>query len=156
MSIEKLMVGAGCFWGVENYFANQDGVLATAVGYAGGITEHPTYEEVCRKDTMHAEVVLVEFDTRRVSREALLSHFFKMHNPTTLNQQGPDIGTQYRSVIFYDNQTEKALAEKVMQQAQENFEKPIVTTLEPLSTFWRAEEYHQQYFKKRGIDRGCH
>ena len=156
MNIKKMMLGAGCFWGVENYFAKLDGVVSTAVGYAGGITENPSYEDVCRKDTMHAEVVLLEFDADIVSCEQILQHFFSMHNPTTLNRQGPDVGTQYRSVIFYADNLEKQLAEKAMEKAQENFAQPIVTKLEPLSTFWRAEEYHQQYFKKRGIDYGCH
>ncbi|BCN93402.1 peptide-methionine (S)-S-oxide reductase [Thiomicrorhabdus immobilis] len=156
MSIETLMIGAGCFWGVELDFSQQQGVIDTAVGYAGGHTDSPTYEEVCRKETMHAEVVLMHFDNQKTTRQILLNHFFAMHNPTTLNQQGPDRGTQYRSVIFYDNQAEKDLAELVMSQQQAGFSQPIVTTLEPMAKFWRAEEYHQQYFKKRGISQGCH
>lgn len=156
MSIETLMIGAGCFWGVELDFSQQQGVIDTAVGYAGGLTDSPSYEEVCSKQTMHAEVVLIQFDNQKTSRKSLLEHFFAMHNPTTLNQQGPDRGTQYRSVIFYASQEEKSLAESVMSQQQPNFSQPIVTTLEPMATFWRAEEYHQQYFKKRGITRGCH
>lgn len=156
MSLETMMVGAGCFWGVELNFSKLDGVTSTAVGYAGGHTDAPTYEDVCRKDTMHAEVVLLEFDEAVITREQLLNHFFTMHNPTTLNRQGPDVGTQYRSVIFYANEGEKKIAENAIQKAQPEFTDPIVTTLEPIAPFWRAEEYHQQYFKKRGIDRGCH
>ncbi len=156
MNLDKLMIGAGCFWGVENYFAKLNGVISTAVGYAGGHTDNPSYEDVCRKDTMHAEVVLIEFDADKISRTELLMKFFAMHDPTTLNRQGPDIGTQYRSVIFYDGAEEKQLALDVMDQAKPDFKQPIVTTLEPWATFWRAEEYHQQYFKKRGIDVGCH
>jgi len=156
MSIDKLMVGAGCFWGVELNFANINGVIGTAAGYAGGKTDQPTYEDVCRTNTMHAEVVLVEFDNQIVTRESLLMAFFDMHNPTTLNRQGPDRGTQYRSVIFYDGEQEKELAQKVINASQSNFSDTIVTTLEPEAPFWRAEEYHQQYFKKRGITTGCH
>lgn len=156
MSIKTLMLGAGCFWGVELDLSQQPGVVETAVGYAGGITESPTYEQVCRTETMHAEVVLIKFDAEITSWKALVEHFFSMHNPTTLNRQGPDYGTQYRSVIFYDNQDEKNEAESIIKQLQTNFNQPIVTTLEEMAPFWRAEEYHQQYFKKRGINQGCH
>lgn len=156
MQKQHLMLGAGCFWGVEHHFLKLTGVLAAPVGYAGGHTEHPTYEEVCRKDTQHAEVVNIEFDAEVISRQQLLEDFFKMHDPTTLNRQGPDIGSQYRSVIFVASEEEKRLAQKVMTEAQTDYAQPIVTTLEPLAPFWRAEEYHQQYFIKRGIDRGCH
>ena len=156
MSTENLVLGAGCFWGVEHHFSGIEGVLSAEVGYAGGITDNPSYEEICRKDTMHAEVVNIVFNSAEISRESLLQDFFMMHNPTTLNRQGPDVGTQYRSVIFYSNEHEKNIALKAMQKAQENYVSPIVTTLEPTATFWRAEEYHQQYFKKRGMETGCH
>ncbi|WP_029407581.1 peptide-methionine (S)-S-oxide reductase MsrA [Thiomicrorhabdus sp. Milos-T2] len=156
MSIKHLMLGAGCFWGVELDFSKQPGVIETAVGYAGGNTESPNYEQVCRTETMHAEVVLITFDDELTSRQTLLEYFFSMHNPTTLNRQGPDSGTQYRSVIFYENQDEKIAAESIIEKQQANFNQPIVTTLEEMAVFWRAEEYHQQYFKKRGINQGCH
>jgi len=117
MSLEAMVVGAGCFWGVELDFSKLDGVKNTAVGYAGGNTDAPTYEDVCRKDTMHAEVVLLEFDNKVITREQLLDHFFAMHNPTTLNRQGPDVGTQYRSVIFYANEDEKKIAESAIANA---------------------------------------
>lgn len=151
MEKQILMLGAGCFWGVELKFSQIKGVLSTFVGYAGGQTENPTYEEVCRKNTGHAEVVLIEFDATQITREALLMHFFTMHNPTTLNRQGPDVGKQYRSVIFVANEQETQLVEAVMQKSQQHYSDKIVTTLEPLSPFWKAEDYHQQYFKKRGI-----
>jgi peptide-methionine (S)-S-oxide reductase len=150
VDLQSWVLGAGCFWGVELYFSKLDGVLATSVGYCGGITENPTYEEVCRKDTQHAEVVKVDFDTNVISAEQLLIHFFEMHDPTTLNRQGPDVGTQYRSVIFYANEGEKVLAENVLKCAQKNYDASIVTTLEPLKTYWIAEDYHQQYLQKRG------
>ncbi|QCU90156.1 peptide-methionine (S)-S-oxide reductase MsrA [Thiomicrorhabdus sediminis] len=156
MSTETMMVGAGCFWGVQYRFDNIHGIEKTLVGYAGGDTESPNYDSVCRGDTNHAEVVWLEFDNNEISRRQLLELFFSMHNPTTLNRQGPDIGTQYRSVIFYANDEEKSLAEEVMKQAQANFSNPIVTTLEPMADFWAAEDYHQQYFQKRGIHGGCH
>ncbi len=156
MSIDNIILGAGCFWGVEHYFAKLEGVVNTEVGYSGGLTESPTYEDVCRKDTMHAEVVRIQFDDSLLSKQKILEHFFAMHNPTTLNRQGPDVGTQYRSVIFYTNEADKILAQQAIEQAQSKFADPIMTSLEEETVFWRAEEYHQQYFQKRGIDRGCH
>lgn len=150
------MLGAGCFWGVELNFSKVSGVISTAVGYAGGQTEAPTYEDVCRKNTGHAEVVLIEFDDKIITKKSLLEHFFKMHDPTTLNRQGPDIGSQYRSVIFVESEEDRTLVKTVIHAAQPLFSQPIVTTLEPMAIFWRAEEYHQAYFKKRGIDQGCH
>jgi len=152
MQTEKATFGAGCFWGVEETFRNLKGVLSTAVGYAGGTKENPTYEDVCSSRTGHAEVVEVEFDPAQISYQQLLDVFFSNHNPTTLNRQGPDVGTQYRSAIFYHSPEQKAAAEEAKDRLQKSskFPRPIVTSIEPASTFWRAEEYHQQYLKKRG------
>ena len=152
MQTEKATFGAGCFWGVEETFRTLKGVLSTAVGYAGGTKENPTYEEVCTARTGHAEVVEVEFDPAQISYQQLLDVFFSNHNPTTLNRQGPDVGAQYRSAIFYHSPEQKAAAEEAKDRLQKSrkFPRPIVTTIEPASTFWRAEEYHQQYLKKRG------
>jgi peptide-methionine (S)-S-oxide reductase len=152
MQIEKATFGAGCFWGVEETFRNLKGVVSTAVGYAGGTTEKPTYEDVCSDETGHAEVVQVEFDPAQISYQQLLDVFWSNHNPTTLNRQGPDVGTQYRSVIFYHSPEQKAVAEQSRENLQKSgrFPRPIVTQIEPAPTFWRAEDYHQQYLRKRG------
>jgi len=148
--------GAGCFWGVEEAFRNLDGVTATAVGYEGGAVENPTYQQVCTDRTGHAEVVQVEYDPARVSYEELLDLFWANHDPTQLNRQGPDIGTQYRTVIFYHTPEQQAAAEASKQQldASGRFRRPVVTQIVPAETFYRAEEYHQQYLAKRGL-RGC-
>ena len=153
----KATFGAGCFWGVEEAFRQTPGVTSTAVGYAGGTLNNPTYEQVCSGRTGHAEVVQVEFDPEQVSYEQLLQVFWENHNPTQLNRQGPDIGTQYRSAIFYHSPEHKAVAEQSKQQleASGQFNRPIVTQIEAASTFYRAEEYHQQYLAKRGA-RSCH
>jgi peptide-methionine (S)-S-oxide reductase len=152
MITEKAMFGAGCFWGVEETFRNLKGVVSTAVGYAGGTKENPTYEDVCTDRTGHAEVVEVEFDPSQTTYDELLNVFWSNHNPTTLNRQGPDVGTQYRSVIFYyspeQESTAKASKEKLEKSGR--FNRPIVTQIEPAPTFWRAEEYHQRYLQKRG------
>ena len=155
--MEKATFGAGCFWGVEEAFRQTPGVSSTAVGYAGGTLDNPTYEQVCSGRTGHAEVVQVEFDPAQVSYEQLLQVFWENHNPTQLNRQGPDIGTQYRSAIFYHSPEQKAVAEQSKQQleASGQFNRPIVTQIEAASTFYRAEEYHQQYLAKRGA-RSCH
>ncbi len=147
------MFGAGCFWGVETTFRNVQGVKDVAVGYAGGKTENPTYEEVCHDETGHAEVVQVEFDPTKVAYEQLLETFFSNHDPTTLNRQGPDVGTQYRSVVFCHSPEQKAVAEKKVAEldASGRFRKPIVTQIEPAAPFFRAEEYHQRYLEKRGL-----
>jgi peptide-methionine (S)-S-oxide reductase len=152
MSIEKATFGAGCFWGVEEAFRQLDGVCSTAVGYAGGGKENPTYEDVCSDETGHAEVVEVEFDPAKIAYTKLLDVFWSNHNPTTLNRQGPDVGTQYRSAIFYHSpeQKEQAEASKAALQKSGRFPRPIVTQIEPAPKFWRAEEYHQQYLRKRG------
>ncbi len=152
MSLEKAAFGAGCFWGVEELFRPIDGVVSTQVGYMGGNTDQPTYEDVCTDQTGHAEVVEVTFDPARVSYERLLEVFWKNHNPTTLNRQGPDEGSQYRSVIFYESPEQQRLAEasKKMLEDARTYSRPIVTQIVPVQTFYRAEDYHQQYLAKRG------
>ncbi|MFC4075931.1 peptide-methionine (S)-S-oxide reductase MsrA [Salinithrix halophila] len=149
--------GAGCFWGVEELFRRVEGVTSTAVGYMGGEKENPTYEEVCTDRTGHAEVVDVEFDPAVVSYNRLLELFFENHNPTTLNRQGPDIGSQYRSVIFYHNEQQKEAAEEAKRELNNSgkWQDPIVTEIEPAHTFYRAEEYHQRFLQKRGQS-SCH
>lgn len=151
-STQTAMFGAGCFWGVEDVFRQVPGVIDTAVGYAGGITRHPSYEEVCSDRTGHAEVVQVHFNPAKVSYGKLLDVFWSNHNPTTTNRQGPDIGSQYRSVIFYTNEEQKELAEEAKAALEKSgqFKKPIVTEISPTVPFWRAEEYHQKYHEKNG------
>ncbi len=152
----KATFGAGCFWGVEMSFRRLDGVIDTAVGYAGGHTSDPTYDEVCSHTTGHAEVVEVDFDPDRISYDELLDAFFAMHDPTQVNRQGPDVGDQYRSVVFVhsDDQRRRAEARKAELDASGRFPRPIATAIEPAPTFWRAEEYHQRYIEKRG-GAGC-
>jgi len=154
--MEKALFGAGCFWGVEHFFREVPGVIGAVSGYAGGQTERPTYKQVCSGATNHAEVVEVTFDPAKVSYGKLVDLFFKMHNPTTLNRQGPDFGTQYRSVIFANSpeQAQAAKAKIAELTAANAFGKPIVTTVEPAATFWPAEDYHQRYFEKHGGS--CH
>lgn len=149
--------GAGCFWGVEEIFRTTPGVTSTSVGYTGGVTEQPTYQEVCAGNTGHAEVVQMEFNPEKVSYEALLGIFFDNHNPTQLNRQGPDIGTQYRSTIFFkdENQKNTAIQKRKELNTSGRFKKEIVTSIEPVEVFWPAEEYHQQYLQKRGLS-SCH
>ena len=155
---ETALFGAGCFWGVESTFRKVPGVVATAVGYAGGKKQRPTYEEVCNDETGHAEVVQVVYDPTKVSYQQLLETFFENHDPTTLNYQGPDHGTQYRSVIFYsgDEQKRLATAEKAKRDKSGEYVGPIVTAIDPAPTFWMAEDYHQQYFEKRKYNWTCH
>ena len=154
---EKATFGAGCFWGVEATFRELDGVIEALSGYEGGHTENPTYKDVCTDRTGHAEVVEVEFDPAKVSYEKLLDVFWSSHDPTQMNRQGPDVGTQYRTVIFYHTpeQEEIARASKAKLEASYKFRKPIATQIVPAQTFYRAEEYHQQYLAKRGL-RHCH
>lgn len=148
---------AGCFWGVEHFFAAVPGVVFTEVGYIGGKTENPTYQQVCTGRTGHAEAVHLRYDPNEVSYETLLRLFFKMHDPTTPNRQGPDVGTQYRSAIFYHSDRQHETARQVMLEltAERAFRRRIVTRLEPAATFWPAEQYHQRYFKKNP-GRSCH
>lgn len=157
MAIQTATFGAGCFWGVEVTFRKVDGVTDAAVGYCGGTVENATYEQVCTGTTGHAEVVQLTFDDAKVCFEQLVSLFFQMHDPTTLNRQGPDRGTQYRSVIFYHDDHQKEVAESAIQTLTDAqaFRDPIVTQVEPAQPFWRAEEYHQQYLTKRGLA-SCH
>jgi peptide-methionine (S)-S-oxide reductase len=151
--MEKATFGAGCFWGVEAAFRQIKGVTATAVGYMGGTLKNATYQDVCTDRTGHAEVVQVDYDPAAVSYNDLLQVFWQNHNPTTLNRQGPDVGTQYRSVIFFHSpeQQAAALASKAELEKSGRFSKPIVTEIVPAQDFWRAEEYHQQYLEKRGL-----
>ena len=155
--MKKATFGAGCFWGVEETFRNIPGVTETAVGYAGGKTTNPTYEDVCRDNTGHAEVVEVTYDPGLVSYETLLDAFFKLHDPTTLNRQGPDVGSQYRSAVFYqdDEQKTAAVAKVAELTAAGRFRRPIVTEVTPAPAFHRAEEYHQKYLAKSGRS-SCH
>lgn len=152
MASAKATFGAGCFWGVEETFRALDGVTATSVGYAGGSTDNPTYEQVCTDQTGHAEVVQVEYDPQRVSYDELLNVFWSAHDPTQLNRQGPDFGSQYRSVIFYHTpeQREAAEASKQRLDQSQRHRRPIVTLVEPAPPYYPAEEYHQQYLAKRG------
>lgn len=153
--LAKATFGAGCFWGVEAAFRRLAGVRSTAVGYMGGGMQNPTYEDVCTDETGHAEVVEVTFDPRVISYRDLLDVFWSNHNPTTLNRQGPDVGRQYRSAIFYHSPEQLAEAGESKERAQANFSRPIVTEIAPATDFWRAEEYHQQYLEKRGLA-NCH
>ncbi len=155
--METATFAAGCFWGVEEGFRQIPGVIQTTVGYLGGHTQNPTYKDVCTDETGHAEVVQVEFDSAKVSYEQLVDAFWSMHDPTTLNRQGPDIGTQYRSAIFFHSaeQERVARASKEKAQASGKFRRPIVTEITPASPFYRAEDYHQQYLAKRGLS-DCH
>jgi peptide-methionine (S)-S-oxide reductase len=157
MATELATFGAGCFWGVEETFRTMPGVIATAVGYAGGHTDHPTYKDVCTDQTGHAEVVQVTYDPSKIGYETLLKTFWENHNPTTLNRQGPDTGSQYRSVIFYHSPAQEAAARASIEQLEKarTFPRPIVTQLEAAPVFHAAEEYHQQYLKKRGMG-ACH
>ena len=151
METQKAIFAAGCFWGVEEKFSIIPGVISTRVGYIGGQFTEPTYMDVCSNKTGHAEAIEITFDPSKVSYDELLDIFWMIHNPTSLNRQGPDIGTQYRSAIFYLNsiQKEKALNSKANIDRSKRFKKPIVTKIVPASDFWEAEEYHQQYEEKR-------
>jgi peptide-methionine (S)-S-oxide reductase len=155
--MKKATFGAGCFWGVEATFRRIPGVVDTAVGYAGGHIENPTYKEVCTDRTGHAEVVEVEYDESRVPYDKLLDVFWSSHDPTQVNRQGPDYGTQYRTVIFYHDDEQKAQAEdsKRRLEASGRFPRPIATQIVPAGPFYRAEEYHQRYLEKRGLE-NCH
>jgi peptide-methionine (S)-S-oxide reductase len=151
--LEKATFAAGCFWGVEDAFRNTKGVIDTAVGYTGGFKENPTYKDVCSGKTGHAESVLVNFDPSKVSYNELLDVFWKIHDPTTLDRQGPDIGHQYRSAIFYHNEKQKADATESMNELQSSgkYSREIVTEISPATTFYMAEDYHQQYLEKNGL-----
>lgn len=147
---ELATFGAGCFWGVETAFREIPGVVATAVGYTGGKTQRPTYQQVCNGGTGHVEAVLVEFDPKKVSYERLLKTFWEWHNPTTPNRAGPDVGEQYRSAVWFHSAEQKAIAEKSKLAEAKNWDRPLITTITPAVQFWIAEEYHQQYDAKTG------
>lgn len=155
--MQEAIFGAGCFWGVQDYFDQVPGVVETEVGYIGGHVDSPTYEQVCSHTTGHAEATRIVFNPSKVSYETLLRQFFRMHDPTQLNRQGPDIGDNYRSAIFYKNDSQKALAQKIIGELDKSgeFKKPIVTTLEKAGQWWPAEEYHQKYTQKTGYG-ACH
>jgi peptide-methionine (S)-S-oxide reductase len=150
---EKATFGAGCFWGVEAAFRKVEGVVDATVGYSGGRTENPTYKDVCSSTTGHAEVVEVEYDPSKVSYEELLEVFWENHDPTTPNRQGPDLGSQYRSAIFFHTPEQEAAAHASKERVQSRFRNPIVTEITPVSEFYRAEEYHQRYFEKSRLAR---
>lgn len=152
---KKAAFGAGCFWGVEPAFRALPGVIDAPVGYMGGSTTDPTYHQVCTGKTGHAEVVEVEYDPEEIDFQSLVQTFFSIHDPTTLNRQGKDVGTQYRSAIFYHDASQEKMAHEVMRRitAAGRFDRPIVTEIVPASTFYRAEEYHQRYHEKRGVRR---
>ena len=150
--MEKATFAAGCFWGIETAYRRLEGVLDVAVGYEGGGTDNPSYQDVCTGQTGHAEVVEVDYDPEKISYDELLEVFWNIHDPTTLNRQGPDIGTQYRSAIFFHNEDQKKKAElsKSSKQSEGTYPDGIVTEITPHETFYRAEEYHQRYFEKMG------
>ena len=157
MNVMTATFGAGCFWGVEAAFMQLPGVIATQVGYMGGTTENPTYEEVCRGATGHAEVVQITFDPDRVTYDDLLRLFWECHDPTQLNRQGPDVGTNYRSVIFCHSPAQETAARASLDREQQRpcYHRPIVTSIEPAGTFWLAEEYHQHYLARHS-NHFCH
>ena len=147
----QAMFGAGCFWGVEYNFSKVKGVKDVVSGYSGGKTQNPTYEQVCSNSTDHAEVVLIDYDANVVSYDTLLNVFWEKHDPTTLNRQGPDVGTQYRSAIFYFTEVQKEIAKKSLEYRQNKLgDRKIVTEITEAKEFWKAEEYHQKYFEKHG------
>lgn len=153
--MEQATFGGGCFWGVESFFREVPGVVDAVCGYAGGRSENPTYKEVCSDRTGHAEVVQVTYDPAKVSYDRLLDVFFQNHDPTQLNRQGPDVGTQYRSAIFYHSPGQERAARAKKDACAPRFKRPIVTTIEPAPAFWRAEDYHQRYNEKNRLP-SCH
>ncbi len=151
----KAIFAAGCFWGVQFYFDEVPGVTKTTTGYTGGSVPNPTYDAVCTHKTGHAEAVLIEFDPQKVTYETLLKQFFRMHNPTQLNRQGPDVGDQYRSAIFYFDEDQRREAEKIRDETQKHYKEPIVTQIAPAKPFYEAEPYHQKFTQRTGIGM-CH
>jgi methionine-S-sulfoxide reductase len=148
--MDQAIFAAGCFWGVQYYLDQIPGVKQTSVGYTGGETENPTYEDVCSHTTGHAEAVWIEFDPEKVSFETLVRHFFRLHDPTQLNRQGPDIGDNYRSAVFYLNEQQREVVEKVRDELWPNYKDPIVTEIEPAGPFYKAEDEHQKYAERTG------
>ena len=155
MKIARALFAAGCFWGVQYYFDQVPGVIKTTAGYTGGHTENPTYDQVVMHRTGHAEALLIEYDTTKMDYRVLVKHFFRMHDPTQLNRQGPDVGDDYRTAIFYFDDGQKKIAEKVRDEMQNHTEKPIVTEITRAGSFYEAEEYHQKYSERTGIGM-CH
>lgn len=151
----EAVIGGGCFWCTEAAFKQVEGVTEVVSGYAGGSTENPSYREVCSGDTGHAEVVKITYDPEKVSYREILELFFRIHDPTTENRQGPDVGSQYRSIILYRNEEQKEIAESFIEDQQDEYRNDIVTEVEPLENFYRAEEEHQDYFKKNPDDAYC-
>tara|TARA_B110000116_G_scaffold210926_1_gene186711 strand:- start:772 stop:1218 length:447 start_codon:yes stop_codon:yes gene_type:complete len=145
----KALIGAGCFWGIEEYFRKIEGIADTKVGYSGGNTTNPSYEDVCKGDTDHAEVLQINFDENKISFQEIMNHFWKCHDPTQLNRQGPDVGRQYRSVIYYLSKEQKDIAIESKKQAESSLSKLIVTEISEAKVFYLAEDYHQLYIKKR-------
>jgi len=152
---EQAIFAAGCFWGVQYYFDQIPGVQRTTVGYTGGFTENPTYEEVCAHTTGHAEAVLIEFDPNKINFGLLCRHFLHMHDPTQFNRQGPDVGDNYRSEIFYVSNGQKEIAQRVLMNYGSTIKKPIATLIEPAKIFYKAEDYHQKYTERTGLGM-CH
>ncbi|HSE29868.1 MAG TPA: peptide-methionine (S)-S-oxide reductase MsrA [Candidatus Saccharimonadales bacterium] len=155
MNKQTAILAAGCFWGVQAYFDQVPGVMETEVGYTGGHTKNPTYDQVCQHDTGHAEAVKIDFDANKISYKDILRQFFRMHDPTQVDGQGPDIGDNYRSAIFYINDDQKNVAEQVKAMVQKDFKVPLATEITKASEFYRAEEYHQKYTEKTGLG-ACH
>ena len=147
--MEKALIGGGCFWGIEEYFRKINGVIKTEVGYSGGFTDNPTYETVCAGNTDHVEVISIEFNPKIITYNDLINHFWQCHDPTTLNRQGPDIGRQYRSAIFYLSHHQKNISEKSKLKNQEKFNNKIVTEITRADKFFKAEEYHQNFIQKQ-------
>ena len=152
---QTAVIGGGCFWCTESAYKNLKGVEKVTSGYAGGHTENPTYREVCRGKTGHAEVIKIEFDENKISYRKILEFFFKIHNPTTEDREGPDVGSQYRSIILYQNSEQEKIAREFIEEKQSEYEDEIVTELNRLEKFWKAEEKHQDYFEKNPNDAYC-
>ncbi len=155
MKLEKITLGGGCFWCTESVFRSVKGIITTETAYAGGNVENPTYEQVCSGQTAHAEVIQIQYDSESISTEEILLIFMATHDPTSLNQQGGDKGTQYRSVIFYHTKEQEEIAKNIIQELKEHYEKPIVTAIEPIHSYYKAEEYHQNYYEKNPDQAYC-
>lgn len=153
---ETATFGAGCFWGVEHIFRKQAGVLDTSVGYMGGKVDNPTYQQVCYDETGHVEVTQIVFDPAKISYEQVVDVFFRLHDPTQVDRQGPDVGEQYRSVVFYHSPEQQKVAQAVKDRRASKHSKPIATTIEPAKKYWPAEDYHQDYYVKTGKQPYCH
>ena len=155
MAQKELIVGGGCFWCTEAVFETLKGVSDVESGYANGHTEHPTYRDICTGESGHAEVIKIQYDDTVISLDTLLEIFFLTHNPTTLNQQGADRGTQYRSTILYTDEETKSVVQTALEKAQKEYDDPIVTTIEPLKCYYKAEEYHQDYYRQNPMQGYC-